>query len=103
MYVAEVKSDLRNMTETLIFISILFTVIIIPRTIVTLIYSSRNQQQQQQQSLIFSMITWIDLVYSIYFNSIFFILVTQNELFTVEFKNLYFTCKKNPNESSNHI
>lgn len=96
---ASIQEDLKNMTKTLILISFVFVAIIIPRSLATLFYSALNKSTGGF-SLLFGLIKCIDFVYSVFFNSVFFILITRNELFSEEFKN--FHLRQNPNDL-NHI
>lgn len=78
-----IKDDLKNMAKTLILISIILVVILIPRAILTLVYTVFGNEW------VFTSLELIDFIYSVFLNSIFFILVTRNDLFSDEFKNFY--------------
>lgn len=83
-----IKDDLKNMAKTLIIISTMFVAVLIPRCVVTLVYSVCCASDKDNE-WIFALIECIDFLYSICLNSIFFILITRNELFSDEFKNFY--------------
>lgn len=89
-----IKDDLKNMAKTLIFISILFIALLATRAIATLVYSSVNNPS----SWILTIIQLIDLAYSAYMNSIFFVLVSRNDLFSEEFKNFYMRQQHSSND-----
>lgn len=75
------KDDIRNMTKTLIIYSIGFTLLIVPRSIFILLYSST------EKSFLFTLVKVFDFLYSIYLNSSFFVLILKNDLFLDEFRN----------------
>lgn len=93
-----IKDDLKNMAKTLILISILFIALLVTRAIATLVYSSINNNNNNPSAWILTIIELIDLAYSAYMNSIFFVLVSRNDLFAEEFKNFYMRQQHSSND-----
>jgi hypothetical protein len=81
------KKDIRNMTKTLIVYLLLLLMLTLPRTVLILVYSSSSFNHKSDAIL--TAIKIVDLIYSIYLNSSFFILFFKNDLFAEEFKSSF--------------